>query len=298
MRTVAIRNVPDLKGWIAAALICAGPATAQDLRADAFHLFYSNDSNAAPRLDRWRTVAASGEWTFALSGTHEIGLRLGAEIVAPRYLNAPGPDPDRAFAGIWRAEVIDYRTHGQFDTTVHAGLAVTGPQTGLASFLDAAHGVLDGVPIGPAITSGQISDAVYLSGRTEVAWNRSVGPWHLRPFMAASTGLETLGRVGVDIAWGGATGRLRMPVTGALMGGSGKGWQFGAGVDAARLWGSDLIPDGSAVTLAPTRYRARMSIGRRIGDHRATFGLGYLSPEFEEQASGQWIGTVGWSTRF
>ncbi len=274
------------------AIFCGSHATAQD----QFHLFYSNDSNAVPTLDRWRTVAGQATWVFERTPTRSFALSLGAEIISPEYLAAALPTQDRAFAGVFQIMAKDQRRIGSWDTTLGLGMSVTGPQTRLDHFLEWIHATFVGQPLGSTVIAGQVPDAVYIEAMAEAARNIDTSLGHVRPFVAAQTGTENLVRAGIDLFWPHAPGTQRMPVTGALLGGDqGAGWHFGAGYDVAYVTETFLIPDSAMVTVSPYRTRARVSVGYQVNQTRATFGLGWLSPEFDEQREGQFIGTVSLS---
>lgn len=282
-----------LLGWSGAT-----PALAQLRLPDQFQLFYSNDSNAAPKIDRWRTVAASGEWLWNVDPSRQFGLRLEAEIVAPVYLHAPGPTPDRPFAGLLTVMGYDYRRSGPIETGFGLGIAAIGPQTGLSDFLDAAHSVLGGVPVGAAIANGQVANDLFVEARGEIAATYAISGLYVRPFVAARTGAEKLVRAGIDLAWPDPPALQRRPVTGALHSAPLGGVQIGAGVDVAHVAQTALIPAGSAVTATPRRYRARLSLGFPVGNTRAELGLAWLSREFETQQTGQFVGTLGLTWAF
>ena len=293
MPTVAIPNVRSLIALPALIWIGAGDAQADNWTADRFHLFYSNDSNAAPRLDRWRTVALAGEWVFNRRPGRQVAVQVGAEIIAPERLNPAGIPTDRAFAGIVQAQVREYRTYGRWETRWDAGLSFVGPQTGLSDFLDAAHGVLGGVPVSAFVANTQVPNDVVPEIGGEVAARITVNTVVFRPFAEVQAGLETYARVGVDFGVLSDPGVQRMPVTGALMGQPVTGWSFGGGLDVTHVTASHLVPAGRSVSLEPNRLRLRAAASYGLNGRSVDFGLAWMGPEFTEQRSGQFIGTVG-----
>ena len=135
---------------------------------------------------------------FEQGYARQIGLRLGAEIIAPERLSPSGIPTDRAFAGILAAHVRDYRKFDWLETWFGAGVSVVGPQTGLSDFLDAAHEVLGGAPVSAFTAGTQVPNDVYLDLGVEVAAQIPVDGAVVRPFVEAKSGLETYARVGVD----------------------------------------------------------------------------------------------------
>lgn len=301
MRIAAIPNVPDLLRLLLRAALALWlvpiAAGAEGLRPDHVILHYSNDSNAAPSRDRWRTVAVAVDLLAAREGGG-FALRLGAEVLAPVYLAAPGPDPDRPLAGVVSLIGSRHQRLGKWETEFGLGLSATGPQTGLDDLLDRAHSVLNGGRLGPAIISGQVGDGFYLETRTELAREVAFQGMRLRPFARLATGVETVARIGVDIEPEGAWSR-RSPVTGALIATDGPaGWQMDGGFDLGYVMDTALIPDSVAGGPVPLRARARLGVAYQHELGRATFGLGWLSKEFAEQPEGQFIGTASLSLTF
>lgn len=275
--------------------LIAGGAVAQDWTPDRFHLFYSNDSNAAPKLDRWRTVAVAGTWGFDRGPARNVSFQLSAEIIAPERLSPSGVPADRAFAGVYEAILRD--RHELRWGEVHYGLGATlaGPQTGLSEFLDAAHEVLGGVPVSDFVADNQVPNAIYLEIEAGIAHSFELNSFAVRPFADLRSGVESYVRAGIDVSWPKVVRPHRMPVTGALMVDPMEGWSAGVGFDVTYVLASDLIPAGQSVTLKDTRLRARGQVSYGTGPAQVDFGLAWLGPEFDEQRSGQWIGTVGLS---
>ena len=295
---MVIPNARSLISALAACLAGTGWAAAEDWTVDRFHLFYSNDSNAAPRLDRWRTVALSGEWLFEHGHARQVGVQLGAEIIAPERLSPSGIPIDRAFAGLLQVKFRDYRKFDWLETRFGAGSSVVGPQTGLSDFLDAAHEILGGAPVSAFTANTQVPNEVYLDLGGEVAAQIPLNGATVRPFVEAMAGVETYARAGIDVSFSGEVGLQRMPVTGALMGSAPDGWSVTGGFDVTHVMQSGLIPAGRPVTLKQERTRVRANLTYGFGDRSIDVGLAWLGPEFKEQSSGQFIGTVGMSFGF
>ncbi len=276
--------------------LLAGPAAAETRVLGWSHLIV-NDSIGEFR-DRWQTSylqgsvflgPASGAGRFTFGELFEV--RLSSQIVTPQNLTSPAPG-DRPFAGVLALEVLTHGNVGALEATVGAGVAATGPRTGAFRFQRWLHQRI-GYPL-PEPQGFEIEDGVHPVFVAELA--RSFGDEvTVRPFAEVRAGLEDLARIGVDLSWGAPEPALsvRDPVTGhrapGVPGGGGDGWRFFAGIDAAIVPASALLGEGFGLTPLP-RGRARAGAEWRTRHWSAYYGLTYLTPEFEGQPQGQFLG--------
>ena len=120
----------------------------------------------------------------------------------------------------------------------------------------------------------------------------------MRPFLEVRAGIETLARAGVDVTIG-EVGRGGLMVRDTVSGqryravaGEFQGAAFVLGADIASVADSHLLPSSSGVTPRDIRSRVRTGVHWQ-GEKTALFyGLTYLGKEFEDQDSGQFVGSI------
>jgi hypothetical protein len=303
-----------MKGGLAALvalMLMAGVAGAQERVTLGWGRMFSNDG-IGDGQDRWRTGAYTvsrvrgPDWTGALPDTFGeiLEFRFRADIIAPSNLTAPAPG-DRRYAG-----VLSFGLHTHFDwkgldTSLGADLVVTGPQTGLGRLQTEIHELLD-API-PMVLGNQIADGVHPTLVAEVGRSFELGGGAvLRPYAEAQAGLETFVRFGADFSLGGYDNgalMLRETTTGqryrAVAGDIEPGFSFTLGGDIAHVWDSVLLPETGAAELSEERHRLRAGVAWQGARGAAVFyGLTYLSPEFEGQSEGQFIGSLNVNLNF
>jgi hypothetical protein len=151
---------------------------------------------------------------LALPPGRLLEFRLSHQFVTPEPRRA-GPGATGPSPGPSRSRLLTHGRLGDLETSLGAGLAVTGPQTGTFRFQRWLHERL-GYPL-PRPEGREVADGVHPVLLTAEI-GRSLGQRpRVRPFVEARAGLETLLRAGVDLTWGrqgAARVMLREPVTG------------------------------------------------------------------------------------
>lgn len=299
-----------VKAWIGAMglamglAVAAGSAWAEDkqVRAEGrvtlgWGRIFTNDA-LGDGHDRWRT----GSYTISvIRGTavrdhlppqlgETLEWRLRSEIVSPANLGHPDPS-DRRFSGI-----LGFGLHTQaeirgLEVDLGGDLVALGPMTGAARIQGWIHQALG---MSRPDTTNQLPNQVVPTASVELAERFDSGTLHIRPFVLAMAGVETLARAGVDLTWGsfgeGAV-MVRDPVTGqryrAAAARLTPGFSVVAGADVARVFGSELVDQP-----LPMQSRVRLGVQWQ-GEHASAFyGLARLSEEFRGQPGGQLLGVL------
>jgi hypothetical protein len=257
--------------------------------------------------DRWRT----GAFQFSLLRGREgltrlpqrfgelVEFRFGAMILAPSNLTNPDP-ADRRYAGVLSFGLHSHFMAGGTEFSLGAGLAVTGPQTGLDRFHSQIHRALGMVPPSPATLAAQIPNGFHPTALGEAGQRFALGDKvAFRPFIEAQAGVTTFVRVGGDLLIGSAYSKgvwVRDAGTGQLyqsLGGAGRsGMAFTLGADIARVFSSVYLPSSGGYQFTPARVRARAGIswqGEKVG---LFYGVTWLGRKFEAQPKGQILGSL------
>jgi hypothetical protein len=255
--------------------------------------------------DRWRT----GSYAFSIvrgagwDGHRPAAFgalleyRLRTEIIAPGKLNGPGSD-DRPYVGAVSAGLHTHFERGALEYSVGADLVATGPQTGIGDLQKWFHNLIDAPNV--AVLDDQIGNAVHLAGTVELArpirLNDTV---MLRPFIEAQAGVEDTIRIGGDVFFGRIRRDdllLRDVPTGQLYSGiegPESGFGYVLGLDVATVGHSAYLPTDLGFVAEKTRTRARAGLHWQIAPETSFFyGLTYLSPEFQGQPEGQFLGSL------
>jgi len=295
---------------VSAGLLLGVPAFAQERVTLGWGRLFSNDALGDGK-DRWRTGAYAISrvrgvtWSGALPTApgELLEFRLRADTIAPENLENPAKD-DRRYAG-----AITFGLHSQFavagfEADVGGDLVFVGPQTGIGGFQSWVHGALGLGDI--AALDTQIDNAVYPTLSGEIARRFRLGDGvEVRPFVEARAGDETLLRVGGDLVIGSfGRGDLMLRDTGTGQRYRGVAGEVATGVslvmggDIAQVFNSIYLPDGEAVDLIETRHRLRAGVQWQGARSSAFYGVTYLSPEFEQQDEGQFVGALALNIRF
>jgi hypothetical protein len=263
--------------------------------------------------DRWRTgsVASSRvwgpEWTGQLpSGFGElIELRLGAEIIAPE--NLTGFDrTDRRYASTLSIGAHTHYLAGKAEVAAGVDLVFVGPQTGLSQFQNTLHDALDVPAPASGLLRNQISNSIRPTVVMEMGRSFDVSnQTHIRPFVEARAGLETLVRIGFDLTFG-ALGRgelmSRDPVSGQRYRTIAQDWTgYSAvlGADVTYVGSSEFFPESRGPGATEVRKRVRLGVHWQGENNTAVFyGMTWLGEEFDGQAGGQVIGSARFNFRF
>ncbi|MDQ2093800.1 lipid A-modifier LpxR family protein [Rhodalgimonas zhirmunskyi] len=259
------------------------------------------------RQDRWRTASFVSSRLFGTEWTGQpparlgqlLEFRLGAEIIAPRYINAPAWAIDRPYATSESLGLHSHARRGGVDIAAGLNAVITGPQTGLERVQRAAHEAAGIAPASAAVKASQIGNGFYGQLVLEAGRPIALGPQaELRPFVEAQAGVETLVRAGVDLSFGrlGGAGELliRDGVTGQryrTLGQQGKsGLGFVLGGDIAHVEDSIYLP-GALLRQDRTRLRAGLHFQNKSG-YAGFYGVTWLGPEAQGQGEGQLVGSL------
>lgn len=308
-------NRAMLKRLLLAAVLAAlatGPAKAEDRVTLGWGRLFSNDQLGDGR-DRWRSGAYSvsrvrgPSWAGQLPGSFGeiLEFRGHSSIITPSSLQRPAAT-DRRYAGL-----LSFGLHSHFawkgaEMALGGDLVFSGPQTGVGGFQNWMHERLGMEGASTAVLDDQIGNAVYPTLVGEMGRSFALGSAvQARPFVEARAGVETLLRIGGDITIG-DLGRddlmLRDVTTGqryrAVEGDRDNGISLTMGGDLAQVFDSALLPDGGAATLSDQRYRLRAGLHWQGKKAAGFYGVSYLSPEFEEQPQGQFVGALSLNLRF
>ncbi|WP_425038338.1 lipid A-modifier LpxR family protein [Primorskyibacter sp. S187A] len=257
--------------------------------------------------DRWQTgsysssyVNSSESWTGRLPTRPGVMLeyRIDAAVMSPNNLRWPDAD-DRPAAGHLRLALGTQFALGQLETDLQASLSFVGPENGLIDLQTGLHDLLPGATTpSKSVRDGQVDLDPTLGARAEIGRTLSYGHAHLRPFLAAETGVETLARAGFDLTigtFGMGGAQARDMITGhryRVVEGEGRGLSFVLGGDMAHVADSQLLSDDDDMEFESTRNRLRAGVHWQTEGRNLFYGLTYLSPEFEAQDEGQTTGSV------
>lgn len=288
----------------------AAPALAEDRVTLGWGRLFSNDA-AGDGQDRWHTGAYTVSrvrgisWSDALPARAGdiLEFRLRAEIIAPANLITPAPG-DRRYVG-----ALSFGMHTHFawrgnELSLGGDLVFTGPQTGIGGFQKWAHNVLGLAE--PNVLANQLPNAVYPTLVGEIGHTYDLGGTaRLRPFGEVRLGSETLLRLGGDLVFGRFGGNdlmLRDPTTGqryrAVEGSRAQGFSLTLGADIAQVFSSAFLPKGGIAVLSGHRSRARAGVHWQGERASGFYGVTYLSPEFDQQAEAQVLGSLSINIRF
>lgn len=270
---------------------------------------FTNDT-IADRKDRWRTGAYGvslfrGQgWSGALPAQPFalMEYRFRGEVMAPDNLRRPAPG-DRLYAGSFWVGAHTHLDWRGVDITAGADIVVTGEQTGIRRLQSAIHDRLSMPRMD--MEQYQVANGVYLHGTVEMARSVLLGWGEIRPFFEGQAGVETLARAGVDLTFGdlGQGGlRTRDPITGqriaGVVGADRGGWSFLVGGDVARVERSVFLPESRGYRASATRHRLRAGVNYGFGASNLFYGVTYLSPEFDAQREGQFVGSLSLVVRY
>ena len=274
------------------------------------HSWYISNDSIGDYHDRWQSSSVQTsiffgpEWSGKTSGEYGeiLEFRIRADHLTPERLVFPRHD-DRRHAGVLSFGVHSHMSKGAWDIVLGGDVVVIGPQTGLLDFQTKLHEIL-GFTI-PQLDGFQIEDQVQLNLAGEVGRSWVFGQKSVRPFVEGAVGPEDYLRLGVDVTFGDlgqdslftrahATGQ-RTP---ALRIGKQIQTAFTLGFDSAYVADSVYLPSRFGHELTPLRHRIRANFHRSWRHYTLSYGLTWLSPEFEAQRSGQFVGTIGIAHRF
>ncbi|NVO28211.1 lipid A deacylase LpxR family protein [Donghicola sp. C2-DW-16] len=298
----------------ALALLSMAPAShAQDFGFLGFGYQVANDF-VGDGHDRWRTGSAQAsvmlgrDWNgrLAMQYFDTLELRASAEIVAPDNLDSPAKG-DRSYAGVARFGVHSHFNEQLSDTDFDIGLGieVIGPQTKLDELQANFHRMIGSSVASDSTRKGQIGDDLSAYGHIEAARTMELGESaRAIPFVEGHAGLETYARIGADIEIGGLVQdelRVRDYTTGqtyTAIRGTSSALTLIAGADIGYTGSSALLPDNAGYDLVQERARVRSGLMWRGQQSAATFGLTYLSKEFDNQDEGQMLGSFNFTYKF
>lgn len=298
----------------ALALISMAPAShAQDFGYLGFGYQVANDF-IGDGHDRWRTGSAQAsvmfgrDWNGHLATQYfdTLELRTSAEIAAPDNLDSPAQG-DRNYAGVARLGVHSHfneqLSRANFD--IGLGIEVIGPQTKLDELQANFHRLIGSKDASDETRAGQIGDDLSAYGHFEAARTLDLGDSvRVTPFAEGHAGLETFARVGADFELGGLVQdelRVRDYTTGqtyTAIRGTSSALTMIAGADVGYMSDSALMPDDADYDMIQQRARVRTGVMWRGQQSSASFGVTYLSKEFDNQDEGQLLGSFNLKYKF
>lgn len=262
--------------------------------------------------DRWRSggygvsmMRSEQEWKGSLP--YDFGAmveyRFRTDILAPANLVTGGVD-GRRYAGTLTFGMHSYFNRNAVDYNLGVDLVAVGPSTGVGRFHKVAHRLV-GAPTPDVVLDNQMKDAIMPTLSGAVSRQFLLGDnVSVRPFAGFRVGDETFARIGADFIFG-AIGQsdlwVRDVTTGHLVRAvfaSEKGTSFVLGGDVAWVEDSRYIPASDGISLTQTRVRARAGVLWQGKKNSIFYGLTYLGKEFDEQPSGQIVGSVALRRRF
>ena len=294
---------------LAAALLAALPGGAIAKERLGWSLAITNDSIGEFR-DRWQSssVQVGAVYGDAWNGRlpdrfgELLEFRFRTDIITPSNLDAPDP-ADRRHAGVLAFGLHSHAELSGFESRIGADLVVIGEQTGLLDLQTELHRIL-GFTI-PRMDGFQIEDQIGIDVSGEIARTWIVGSNTIRPFVEAQAGSEDLIRAGFDIAFGAwdkdslllrsVVGGQRAP---AVTGNRPEGLALSFGADVAWVDESVFLTPDLGAELTEVRGRVRIGGSYASDRYEVFYGLTWLSPEFEAQSEGQFVGTFQAKIRF
>ena len=300
-----------IRRFLAAVLLCglAGPVVAEERITLGWGRMFTNDA-LGDMKDRWRTGSYTlsrvrgPSWSGELpeSFGEILEFRVRAEIITPESLTTAAPG-DRRYAGVLTLGMHSHFQTAGLETSLGLDIAVTGRQSGISRMQDVLHDLLDMTR--PRVAANQIGNGFHPTLVLETGRGFQIGRTTIRPFAEAQAGLETFVRGGLDLSFG-TYGRgalmIREHTTGqryrAVPGSPEPGLTFTLGGDVARVFDSELLPEGGAAVLDDTRERLRAGIAWQGDRSSVLFGLTWLGEEFEGQRDTQMVGSINLQLNF
>ncbi|SMH40274.1 lipid A-modifier LpxR family protein [Maritimibacter sp. HL-12] len=312
-----MRRLFHLVAGLVAALALAAPAMSETPGGRGYlgWSYLINNDWLGDGDDRWQSGGSSNSFLFGPAGLTEapedwgrlIEVRSRFQVISPDNFTAPAAW-DRRAAGVITTTLNTHVQRRGFELSAGAGLAFTGPRTGLIRFQNRLHELTpaNDPMVPPFVAAAQIGDAVYPTLQGEAARRFRLSDHAvLRPFVEVQAGVESLARIGADLFIGPAFDGgllLRDGTSGFAYRGLDAGGQPGVslviGADTARVFSSALLPAADGYRLTPLRHRARAGVMFE-GDRLSVFyGGAWLGREFAAQPRGQVSGVLQVNFRF
>lgn len=233
-----------------------------------------------------------------------LEFRLNFQSVAPWDLTRNDVN-DRQYAP---ALTIGVHTHFKpqnwvFDLGIEA--SILGPQNGIEAFQNRIHDLVGSDRISPVVSANQAANRVVFGVSSEAYRQIALSEkTTFTPFVETRYGLESYFRVGGDLMIGNIAKR-DLAVRDAVSGfkyptviHAERGTSVIVGADTAWVETSALFPEGSTVDLTNVRHRVRAGILHKRSKFDGFYGVTWLSPEFDQQPSGQVVGSLRLDFRF
>lgn len=262
--------------------------------------------------DRWETSSTAISAAY-LIGTDDLETNRPFQVIELRHttrLVSPGWLGWTRFIDrpLGAAQSLGLHTHfntGLIDWTAGADLVFLGEQTGLVDLQDSIHVALDFDRATDFVLDTQIENEVRLAGKVEIGLPYEVDQ-HLkiRPFLEFSAGVETYGRMGVDLVLGsfGRSGLLaREEVSGfqyAVTAQEQTGLSLIAGADYTYIDESAFFPDEFEDVMENELTRMRLGLAYSRGKHAFFFGNTWLSEQIKDAPEAQRIGSINYTYKF
>lgn len=257
--------------------------------------------------DRWRTGSITssrvwgwGPWTGAAPTAFGdlLELRLQGEIMAPEDLRNVNP-LDRPWAGKLSFGVHSHWRSGETEFAVGGDLVVIGPQTQLDHVQKLLHDILNAPLPSDAVLGQQIGNTFRPTLVGEVGQTYTFGEKvHVRPFLEARAGDESLLRVGADLTIG-SFGQGELMIRESITGQRYRavrdpvpGVSFVLGGDIAKVFNSVYLPDDRGYALTDSRDRVRAGLHWQGENSSIFYGATWLGREFEGQTDSQIVGSI------
>lgn len=298
--------------WLLAGIVLAstaGGALAEQRQTLGWGRLFDNDA-FGDLHDRWHSgqytvsIVRGPDWRGVLPSRFGeiLEYRISGGTITPSDISDPDP-ADRRYVGPLSLGIHTYYDWRGFETALGADLVVIGPQTGVGRFQSWVHGVLG---VDKPDLSDQLDNDVLPTVNAELGRSFALSDQvTMRPFVAAQAGVETYVRAGGDLVIGSfgkgslmlrdeTTGQRYRGVDGAHI----PAMSFTLGGDVAKVFDSAYLPDGGAAVAEDTRTRIRAGLQWQGEQASVFYGVTYLSPEFEAQLEGQFVGSLNVNFRF
>lgn len=262
--------------------------------------------------DRWQTGSLQTSRVWAPHRSDIVPTRFGdmIEFRLNAQVTAPWDLTRRAFGDRKFGTALTFGVHTHFqpnhwEYSLGLETSILGKKNGLETIQSTIHDLVGADQPSQFVTKNQIKSQVLLGGVAEASRDFDFSDrLRMVPFAELRLGMESLVRFGADINIGHIAKRdfaIRDAVTGfkyATVIHPEQGTSFILGADTAFVQNSAFLPSDGWAQLTNIRHRVRAGVlhkGKRIDWF---YGATWLSPEFDQQASGQIVGSLRIDLKF